>query len=42
VKRLRNSLRSFTLFLLLPGMGLQGCATPNLNATPARALLPRR
>jgi endonuclease/exonuclease/phosphatase family metal-dependent hydrolase len=34
VKRLRNSLRLLTLFLLLPGMGLQGCATVNLNATP--------
>ena len=35
MKYLRNSLRSIALFLLLPGMGLQGCATPNLNATPA-------
>ena len=33
--RLRNCLRVLALFLLLPGMGLQGCATPNLNATPA-------
>lgn len=33
--RLRNCLRLLALFLLLPGMGLQGCATPNLNATPA-------
>ena len=35
MKRLRNSLRLFTLFLLLPGIGLQGCATTNLHATPA-------
>jgi len=35
VKCLRNSFRSAALFLLLPGMGLQGCATPNLIATPA-------
>jgi len=35
VIRLQNSLRLLALFLLLPGMGLQGCATPNLNAAPA-------
>jgi endonuclease/exonuclease/phosphatase family metal-dependent hydrolase len=35
MKPLRNSLRLLALFLLLPGIGLQGCATPNLNATPA-------
>jgi endonuclease/exonuclease/phosphatase family metal-dependent hydrolase len=35
VKRLSNSLRLFTLFLLLPGTGLQGCATAELNAAPA-------
>jgi len=35
VKHLRNSLRTAALLLLLPAMGLQGCATPNLNATPA-------
>jgi endonuclease/exonuclease/phosphatase family metal-dependent hydrolase len=34
VKRLHNSLRLLALFLLLPGIGLQGCATANLNATP--------
>jgi len=34
VKRLRNILRLLTLFLLLPGTGLQGCATANLNAAP--------
>jgi endonuclease/exonuclease/phosphatase family metal-dependent hydrolase len=28
-------MRVLALFLLLPGIGLQGCATPNLNATPA-------
>jgi endonuclease/exonuclease/phosphatase family metal-dependent hydrolase len=35
VKRLRNILRLSTLLLLLPGIGLQGCATANLNAAPA-------
>ena len=35
MRRLRNSLRLLTLFLLLPGIGLQGCATANLNAAPA-------
>lgn len=35
MKRLRNSLRLLTLVLLLPGIGLQGCATANLNTAPA-------
>jgi endonuclease/exonuclease/phosphatase family metal-dependent hydrolase len=35
VKRLRNSLRLLALFLLLPGTGLQGCATADLNTAPA-------
>ncbi len=33
--RLRKCTRFLALLLLLPGIGLQGCATPNLNATPA-------
>jgi endonuclease/exonuclease/phosphatase family metal-dependent hydrolase len=35
VKRLQNCLRLVALFLLLPGVGLQGCATVNLNAAPS-------
>jgi endonuclease/exonuclease/phosphatase family metal-dependent hydrolase len=35
VKRLHNSFRLLAMFLLLPGIGLQGCATANLNAAPA-------
>ena len=33
--RLRKCIRLVALFLLLPGVGLQGCATANLNAAPA-------
>lgn len=35
MKRLRNSLRLMALVLLLPGIGLQGCTTANLNTAPA-------
>lgn len=40
MKRLQNSLRLVALFLLLPGVGLQGCATANLNAAPTVSSYP--